>query len=61
VLEGPAPVSEAAVTLGGNGVTTAAASSNEPLEPAAEPLPVSAYTSTPKATAPVPQPRPNNR
>jgi penicillin-insensitive murein endopeptidase len=61
VLEAPAPVSEAAVTLGGNGVTTAAAPSNEPLEPAADPLPVSAYTSAPKATAPVPQPRPNNR
>jgi penicillin-insensitive murein DD-endopeptidase len=61
VLEAPAPVSEAAVTLGGNGVTTAAAASNEPQEPAAEPLPVSAYTSPAKATAPVPQPRPNNR
>jgi penicillin-insensitive murein DD-endopeptidase len=61
VLDGPAPVSEAAVTLGGNGVTTAAAPSNEALEPSAEALPVSAYTAPAKMTAPVPQPRPNNR
>ena len=33
VLEAPAPVSEAAVTLGGNGIATAAAPSGEPAEP----------------------------
>jgi penicillin-insensitive murein endopeptidase len=60
VLEAPAPVSEAAVTLGGSGVTTAAAPSAEPAEPDTAAVPVSAYTSTAKATAPVPRPRPNN-
>ena len=60
VLEAPAPASEAAVTLGGMGITTAAAPSAEPADPDAAPLPVSAYTSPLKAKAPVPQPRPKN-
>ena len=60
VLEGPAPVSEAAVTLGGNGVATASVPSGELAETDVGASPVSAFTSTSKATAPVPKPRPNN-
>src|SRR5206468_2975646 len=54
VLAAPDPVSEAAVTIGGNGVTTAAAAPAdvEPVDDvqgaaAAPALPVSAYTDTP--------------
>jgi penicillin-insensitive murein DD-endopeptidase len=61
VLDAPAPVSEAAVTIGGNGVATVAAPSDEPPAVIAPPLPVSAFTATTNATAPVPKPRPNNR
>ena len=60
VLEAPAPESEAAVTIGGTGIATAAAPSSEPTDPAAAPLPVNAFTSPLEPQAPVPQPRPAN-
>ena len=60
VLEAPAPESEAAVTIGGTGIATAAAPSSEPADPAAAPLPVNAFTSALEPQAPVPQPRPAN-
>jgi len=60
VLDAPAPESEAAVTLGSMGITTAAAPSAEPADPDPGPLPVNAYTSPLKQQAPVPQPRPKN-
>ena len=64
VLEAPDPVSEAAVTIGGNGVTTAAAVPDEreadgaTTTVGAPPLPVSAYTDAPRPSVPVPQRRP---
>lgn len=72
VLDAPAPVSEASVTIGGNGVTTtAAAPVPDPAEPdsatsdmAAQPgpaaasVPISAFTATPKVKVPLPRPRP---
>lgn len=65
VLQAPDPVSEAAVTIGGNGVTTAAAAPVEQETGAATtvgapPLPVSAYTDAPRPKLPVPKPRPES-
>jgi penicillin-insensitive murein endopeptidase len=61
VLDEPAPVSEAAVTIGGNGVTTAAAvAAPEPDAPTEPALPVSAFTETSTARIPVPTPRPEH-
>ena len=52
VLEAPAPVSEAAVTIGGNGVTTAAAALRRAAAAGRRRSPISAFTSTAKATGP---------
>lgn len=69
VLDAPDPVSEAAVTIGGNGRTTvAAAPAPAPDEPAASAdtgtsspsLPVSAFAATPDIGIPLPRPRPDN-
>jgi len=67
VLTAPEPVSEAAVTIGGNGVTTAAAApaeaeaSDDVQGGASAPaLPVSAYTETATSGVPLPQARPEH-
>lgn len=66
VLDAPAPVSEAAVTVGGKGsvaVAAAAPGAAAPQPPAAvsEPtLAVSAFAETPAFGVPVPRPRPEN-
>jgi penicillin-insensitive murein endopeptidase len=63
VLAAPDPVSEAAVTIGGNGVTTAAAApadeeAGDDVQPDTPAVPVSAYADTPTANVPLPQARP---
>jgi penicillin-insensitive murein endopeptidase len=59
VLDAPAPTSEAAVTIGGNGTATAAAEppAEEPTDPA---VPVSAFAAEPQTDVPLPLPRPEN-
>jgi penicillin-insensitive murein DD-endopeptidase len=59
VLKAPDPVSEAAVTIGGNGTATVAAAPAPEEAPATDPsLPVSAFTDEPDV--PLPLPRPEN-
>ncbi|BCH29136.1 penicillin-insensitive murein endopeptidase [Mesorhizobium sp. L-8-10] len=65
VLEAPSPVSEAAVTVGGDGTALAAAPSREleqsgtaAIAPAAPPVAASAYAPDLGRRAPIPQPRP---
>ena len=69
VLEAPDPVSEAAVTIGGNGTAVAGAPVTDPAVAAEPPaletgateagsLPVSAFSATPDIKIPMPKPRP---
>jgi penicillin-insensitive murein endopeptidase len=69
VLGAPAPVSEAAVTIGGNGAALAAAPARPveraataaaSIDPAAPPIAASAYAPTPDLRIPLPRPRPSN-
>jgi penicillin-insensitive murein DD-endopeptidase len=65
VLTAPDPVSEAAVTIGGNGVTTAAAAPAEPepgddVQPDTNSVPVNAFTDAPRPKVPVPLARPEH-
>lgn len=64
VLEAPAPVSEAAVTIGGSGKAIAVAPARDGevglIDPSAAPISASAYAATPDIAIPLPRPRPSN-
>lgn len=67
VLQAPAPVSEAAVTIGGTGTAIAAAPAAGPeksapalIDPSAAPVAANAFTATPDLRIPLPRPRPSD-
>lgn len=67
VLQAPAPVSEAAVTIGGTGTALAAAPAAEPkrntpalIDPSTAPISANAYAATPDIRIPLPLPRPSD-
>jgi penicillin-insensitive murein endopeptidase len=59
VLDAPAPVSEAAVTIGGLGAATAVAEP-EPVQPSEPAVPVNAYAGEAGPSVPLPKPRPED-